>query len=139
MTRQRDRWAREHEKHRRARALRREATEAERLLWSALRGRQLAGCKARRQVPIAQYIADFCFVEGRLVVELDGPYHEGSEQRSYDQAREAVILACGYRVLRFTNEQVLQSPAAVLAAIQAELDAIAGGANAPSCGSGESG
>jgi very-short-patch-repair endonuclease len=59
----------------RSRQLRRDATDAERKLWSALRDRKLAGAKFRRQVPIGKYIVDLCCRENHLVIELDGGQH----------------------------------------------------------------
>ncbi len=69
-----------------ARALRRETTEAEALLWKHIRNRQLAGLKFRRHHPIGRYVADFCCEEEKLVVELDGGQHaveaDDDEQRT---------------------------------------------------------
>jgi very-short-patch-repair endonuclease len=62
-----------------ARRLRREATDAERRLWSALRDRRLAGYRFRRQYPIGRYIADFACTRHRLIVEADGGQHDESE------------------------------------------------------------
>ncbi|PXA89934.1 endonuclease [Caulobacter sp. D4A] len=89
-----------------ARRLRRDQTDAERLLWSVLRGRRLDGFKFRRQVPIDRYVADFVCVEARLIVELDGGQHAEDAGRAYDAARTEVLEACGYVVLRFWNDAV---------------------------------
>ncbi|AYV48823.1 endonuclease [Caulobacter flavus] len=89
-----------------ARRLRRDQTDAERLLWSVLRGRRLEGFKFRRQVPIDRYVADFVCVEARLIVELDGGQHASDEGRAYDAARTRALEACGYVVLRFWNDAV---------------------------------
>jgi len=91
-----------------ARRLRQEKTDAERKLWSIVRGRKLDGWKFRRQVPIDRYFADFACMEARLVVELDGGQH--SEQVEYDEARTKVLETCGFTVLRFWNSQVLLEP-----------------------------
>jgi lysyl-tRNA synthetase class 2 len=88
----------------RARALRRGQTDAEKKLWSRLRASQL-GAKFRRQHPIGGYIADFCCIEQRLIVELDGGQH--FEQRGYDLRRSQALEALGFRVLRFWNDDVL--------------------------------
>src|ERR1700674_2806326 len=88
-----------------ARRLRREQTDAERELWMHLRGRQLAGAKFRRQYQIGRYIADFCSVENLLVIELDGGQHAG--QVAKDEKRTKHLANCGFRVLRFWNDQVL--------------------------------
>ena len=72
-----------------ARQLRQNPTEAERVLWRHLRLRQLAGCKFRRQQPVGQYIVDFVCFENRLVIELDGGQH--CEQVAYDVERSAMV------------------------------------------------
>lgn len=95
----------------RARDLRANMTDAERRLWQGLRGRQLAGYKFRRQVPIGPYIVDFACLEARLVIEVDGGQHLGSAE---DQARDAWLRSEGYRVLRFWNHEVLQQTTDVL-------------------------
>ena len=88
-----------------ARKLRRNATETERLLWWHLRGRQLSGCKFRRQHPIGPYICDFVCLEASVVVELDGSHH--AVRASYDATRDAFLKANGFLVLRFWNVDVL--------------------------------
>ncbi len=90
----------------RARELRHDPTPAEVLLWARLRGHQLSGYKFRRQHPLGQFIADFCCPACRLIVELDGPIH--SRQIQHDQDRTQHFEAFGYRVIRFTNERVVQ-------------------------------
>jgi very-short-patch-repair endonuclease len=100
---------------RRARKLRREPSEAERRLWQALRQRQLAGYRFRRQHPLGRYVLDFVCLEARLVIEVDGGQH--SEQQTYDQARTAWLAAQGFRVLRFWNHEVLNNLEAVKASI----------------------
>ena len=96
----------------RARRLRRDATDAERKLWSRLRARQLEGVKFRRQFPIGDYIVDFCCPDHGLVVELDGGQH--SFQIEADENRTAALAQRGYRVLRFWNNDVLADIDAVL-------------------------
>ena len=99
----------------RARALRRGQTRAERILWSVLRGRRLAGFKFRRQMPIGPYFADFACVEARLIIELDGGQH--AAQVASDAARTRAMEACGYRVVRFWNGAVLRERDGVIDAI----------------------
>ncbi|MBC7668243.1 endonuclease domain-containing protein [Caulobacter sp. DWR2-3-1b2] len=99
--------------------LRRNQTMAEEKLWPIVRGRRLEGYKFRRQVPIDRYFADFVCVDAHLIVELDGPTHEGRED--YDAQRTEVLQRCGYRVLRFGNETVLADPGGVAEAIGAAL------------------
>jgi very-short-patch-repair endonuclease len=108
-----------HEKWKRARALRRGATDAERHLWRYLRRENLSGFQFRRQYPIADYIADFVCMPARLVIELDGGQH--LESREYDATRTRDFKAHGYRVLRFWNDDVLLRTDLVLEEILREL------------------
>ncbi len=102
---------------RRSRALRRKQTPAENRLWSLLRGKKLGGYKFRRQHVILNYIVDFfCFSE-KLIIELDGPIHNTQKAREYDQRREALLEANGYRILRFKNAEVFQNEEKVLSTI----------------------
>ena len=103
----------------RARNLRKNQTEAEKLLWSSLRNRQIAGCKFRRQWPIGPYIVDFACLSRKLLIELDGGQH--SEAIAYDEARTKFLEAQGYRVIRFWNNEMLTEPTAVLQRIYEEL------------------
>ena len=96
----------------RARELRKNQTDVEARIWSRLRGRQVAGAKFRRQYPIGHFIADFCCVELRLVVELDGGQH--AEAGAFDQRRTDFLVAEGYRVLRFWNNEVMENIDGVL-------------------------
>jgi len=89
----------------RARRLRNESTDAERRLWYFLRRQQLAGCKFRRQYPLAGYIVDFVCLSEHLVVELDGGQH--LDALTYDKTRTDALEQRGYRVLRFWNHDVL--------------------------------
>ena len=99
----------------RARELRRNQTSAEGLLWSLLRGRRLRGYKFRRQYPIPPYVVDFACCGAKLVVELDGDYHDQIVER--DLERQAAIEAAGWSVLRFDNRDVMEDLDAVAAAI----------------------
>lgn len=102
----------------RARALRNAATPAERLLWQYLSRSQL-GAKFSRQMPVGPYFADFLCRSTRLVVELDGFSHDCEPQR--DVVRDRAMAAWGYRVLRFTNAEVMGNVEGVVAAIRAAL------------------
>ncbi|WP_072383226.1 endonuclease domain-containing protein [Novosphingobium sp. NDB2Meth1] len=99
----------------RARELRNQATPAERQLWRYLARGQL-GAKFSRQMPVGPYFADFLCRELMLVVELDGFSHEMRQEA--DAVRTRVIEAAGYRVLRFTNAEVLGNVEEVAWAIQ---------------------
>jgi len=105
---------------RRSRRLRREATDAERHLWTHLRNRRLEGYKFTRQEPVGPYIADFCCRDVKLIVEIDGGQHADSTR---DRVRDAWLSDQGYRVLRFWNNDVLENPEGVLESILAVLRA----------------
>ena len=98
---------REGQKRNAARALRRNATDVEQIIWRLLRDRRLVGIKFRRQVPIGPYIADFASIPHRLVIELDGGQHNEAAGLARDATRTADLEARGYRVLRFWNNDVL--------------------------------
>ncbi|MDH4043890.1 MAG: endonuclease domain-containing protein [Gemmatimonadota bacterium] len=88
------------------RGLRRRSTPAERKAWRLLRNRRLLGLKFRRQHPIAGYIVDFYCAELRLVIELDGGYHDTPEQRARDAVRTAALHAHGATVVRLRNSHI---------------------------------
>lgn len=107
------RWQeRRHQTSELARGLRQEETRAEEVLWNALRGRQLAGLKFRRQHPVGTLVLDFCCPDYLLAIEVDGSVHEDSVER--DEERTLWLEASGYRVIRFRNEVVLNDLGAVL-------------------------
>jgi very-short-patch-repair endonuclease len=97
-------------------------TDVERMLWRALRGKQLNGLRFRRQHPIGQYIADFACVEQKVVIELDGGQHQ--EQFVYDEQRSAFLQAQGWRILRFWNSDILSNPDGVLSVIAGNLTVV---------------
>ena len=101
-----------------ARALRREPTNAERELWSALR---LYRPRFTRQLVIDRYIVDFACRSARLAVELDGGQH--ARRTAEDDARTAKLMAHGWRVMRFWNNEVLENLEGVVARISAEVGA----------------
>ena len=102
----------------RAKQLRTTLTEPEQRLWYHLRAGRL-GTKFQRQVVFAPYIADFAARSERLIVEVDGDTH--AERTTYDAVRTAALEAQGYRVLRFTNADVMTNLDEVLQAILAAL------------------
>ena len=110
---------RQEELTRRARELRQRQTAAETLLWCVLRGRRLCGLKFRRQLPLHPFVVDFACIEMRLVVEIDGGYHDYIYAN--DLTRQQKIQAQGWRVIRFSNEDVLADVEAVAIAIAREL------------------
>jgi very-short-patch-repair endonuclease len=103
----------------RVRAARREQTPAERLLWSHLRSRQLGGWKFRRQVWVGRFIADFLCAEAKLIVEVDGDTH--AVQVNYDESRTAWLRSEGFRVVRFSNFDVMENVEGVLHRLLADL------------------
>ncbi|MFK4511778.1 very-short-patch-repair endonuclease [Bradyrhizobium daqingense] len=100
-----------------ARALRRDSTDAERILWSELRAARLNGASFRRQVPIDRYIADFICHAAKLVIELDGGQHFSDEGERADARRSAALEAKGFKVLRFSNLDVMTNRGGVLETI----------------------
>ena len=104
-----------------ARALRRAQTPAERLLWAHLGNRRLGGAKFRRQQPIGDYIVDLVRFEHRLIVEVYGGHHNEPVTELIDQARTAWLEGQGYRVLRFWNNEVMGNLEGVLATVGAAL------------------
>ena len=103
---------------RRARRLRKAATDAERALWYRLRSRSLDGYKFVRQEPIRPYTVDLVCREMRLVIEVDGGQHADSAS---DVARDKWLVEHNYRVLRFWNNDVLLNLAGVLETIATAL------------------
>ena len=87
-------------------------------MWRLLRHRRLAQFKFRRQVPFRNYILDFVCFEKRLIIEIDGSHYAESER---DTARDSVLLAEGFRIARYWNNDVLQRPSAVLEDIFTKL------------------
>ena len=102
----------------RAKALRKAMTEPEHRLWYHLRANRF-GAKFQKQVVLAPYIADFASRSERLVIELDGDTH--GETQAYDAARTRSLEARGYRVVRFTNADVMTNIDGVLQAIRLAL------------------
>ena len=100
----------------RARRLRKAPTRAEEFFWTLVRDRALAGLRFRRQVPIGQYVVDFAWLSARLIIEADGGVHA---LRTFDDARrDAWLTSQGFRVLRFSNADILARPNHVLAEIR---------------------
>lgn len=101
----------------RARILRADATDGERVLWARLRQLKAQGFHFRRQTRIGPYITDFACKGSRLVVELDGSQHRVAENVVYDEIRTAFLHRRGYRVLRFANHEVFDNRDGVAEAI----------------------
>src|SRR5690606_36880806 len=86
-----------------AKRLRRNMTDAERLLWKHLRAHRLNGHKFRRQHPIGPYIVDFVNLGANLIVEADGGQHN---ENALDVDRDAWLQSQGFKVLRFWNNDI---------------------------------
>ncbi len=107
--------------HEYAKANRQNPTAAEDKLWQELRNRKLEGFKFRRQHPIAGYIPDFVCLEKKLVIEIDGEYHNEDEQKKYDSLRTEWLDEHDYSILRFTNNEVVNDLSSVLKKISEEI------------------
>ena len=103
-----------------AEEMRKNPTEAESAMWEMLRGKNL-DAKFRRQHIIGDYIVDFVCLDKQLVVELDGGYHNDSEQKELDRQRTKFLQSKGFSVLRFTNEEVLGNTGETLSIISNAL------------------
>jgi len=106
----------------RARYLRKNATDYERILWSHLRNRNFGEYKFRRQHPIDRYILDFYCPAAKLAIELDGSGHDSRVRALHDQARDRFLAAQGITVIRFWNHEVQEELDGVLEAIWLGLE-----------------
>jgi isoleucyl-tRNA synthetase len=113
-----------------ARTNRKNPTEAEKFLWSELRGKKMEGLKFRRQHAIEDFIVDFVSLEKKLVIEVDGEIH--AQQQEYDQMRTEFLNTCGFHVIRFSNDEVINHIKSVLEKIKDEIKAIDSGKLFPS-------
>ncbi len=102
----------------RAKELRREMTPAEKILWRQLKGNRLNGLHFRRQQVVHGYFPDFYCHQHELIVELDGGIHE--LQKEYDAEREEYLISLGFRIIRFTNDEVIKDLKTVLQKIVKE-------------------
>jgi very-short-patch-repair endonuclease len=118
-----------------ARRLRVEMTDAEHALWRALRAHRFYGIGFRRQAPLGPYVVDFVCHALKLVIEVDGGQHSGSQK---DAVRDSWLQTEGYRVLRFWNNEVLGNLEGVLDRIGREIAAAPPPQPSPTRGEGES-
>jgi very-short-patch-repair endonuclease len=114
-----------------ARALRNQPTDAERHLWHMLRAQQLRGRKFRRQAAIGPYVVDFVCFADKLIVELDGPQHLEPEAALHDERRTNWLSSCGFRVVRFRNQELDENIGAVVDAIGRAIDELESLAESP--------
>ena len=105
-----------------AQFLRRNETKAEKLLWEKLRNNQLGGLKFRRQHPVNIYIADFYCHKFKLIIEIDGDYHNQEEQKQKDKVRTEVLRLNDLKIIRFKNEEVEQDINQVLITIKNKIE-----------------
>jgi len=101
----------------RAKQLRSAMTRAETLLWRHLKAHRLAALGFRRQSPMGGYIADFVAHSRKLIVEVDGESHDFESRLCHDSRRDEWFASRGYRVLRFTNDDVMKNLEGVVIAI----------------------
>ena len=97
-----------------ARELRKNQTPAEKLIWQHLRNRNLNNHKYRRQHSIGNYIVDFCCLQKKLIIELDGGHHNETEHQLKDDIRTEYLKSEGFEVLRFWNNQIINETDEVL-------------------------
>lgn len=103
-----------------AKQMRHQPTEAENILWQLLRGKK-TGYKFRRQHPILDYIPDFVSLDKKLIIEVDGGYHQEIEQKKLDEARTDYLKQQGYSIIRFSNQEVLSNPDKVVEKIVSKI------------------
>lgn len=102
---------------RNAKKLRNKLTYAEKMLWSRLSKNQL-GVKFRRQHPIGDYIADYYCNSLKLIIEVDGEYHETNEQVEIDRARDETLSHFGIKTLRIKNDEVINDIESIIESIK---------------------
>jgi len=103
------------------RLLRKNMTEAERLLWNAIRRKQVGGRRFRRQYSIRGFVIDFYSPEIKLAIEIDGGYHSDKDQAFYDSEREKLIQNLGIQFLRFKNDDIFSNIDKVLKKIKKNI------------------
>ena len=96
-----------------SRQLRKNLTDAEKLLWSKIRCKQLKGCQFYRQKPISNFIVDFYCPKANLVIELDGGQHYAVDGRAKDKRRDEYMRKMGLKVIRFSDREVFDDIKAV--------------------------
>ena len=110
-------------KHRRS-ELRKKQTDAEKVFWSHVRGRQFHGMRFHRQYSIGPYILDFYCPENRIAIELDGGQHNDPEKIKHDALRSEYIKAQGIDILRFWDHEILLEIQAVLDKIEERFNSL---------------
>jgi very-short-patch-repair endonuclease len=110
--------------------LRKNMTEAEKKLWERLCKNQL-GVKIRRQHPLLNYIADFYCHQAKLVIEVDGGIHLTKENKEYDFARDAAMIEFELKIIRFTNNEVMNEIDDVVNKIKRKIEELKLAGNTP--------
>jgi len=105
-----------------AKKMRHNPTEAEKLMWSALRGKRICGERFHRQKPMGNRIPDFVCTKKRIVVEIDGRQQQWPDILLADKEREREFANVGYKTIRFTNEEVLNDIDSVLEKLRALVE-----------------
>ena len=119
----------------RARALRQDLTKAERIIWYGLRAHRLDGASFRRQTPVGPYIVDFVSHTAKLIIEVDGGQHFDAAAEARDKRRDAFLVEKGFRVLRFSNLDVMTNRRGLLETIATAVrDALAPSLLSPASG-----
>ena len=106
------------------RRLRKDQTDAEKVMWICLRSRQMSGVKFRRQYPVGKYILDFYAYSHKLAIELDGGQHYEDEGKKRDLGRTRYLNSEGIKVLRFPNNEVLVNMDGIYEVIMGEIEKI---------------
>jgi very-short-patch-repair endonuclease len=106
----------------RAKQLRGNMTPAEILMWDKLKNKQFKGYKFRRQHPIHYFIVDFYCHELKLIIEIDGKYHDSEEQKNKDFERTELLAFQGLREIRFNNEEIITNIISVLKKLEEHID-----------------
>jgi very-short-patch-repair endonuclease len=114
-------WAAKPEIFSNAKELRKAMTPAEEALWEQLRNSKVIGAKFRRQHPLDIFIADFYCHNKKLIIEIDGGYHDIPEQKEYDEGRTFLLEERGFRIIRFKNEEILNDIETVVLEIKRVL------------------
>lgn len=107
----------------RAKEMRNKPTDAEKMLWNVLSNKGIEGFKFRRQHIIGEYIVDFVCLEKRLIIEVDGSIHNDPEQIEHDKNRTIWLESKGFKVVRYTSQQVLNNLNSTIENISKELSA----------------
>ena len=106
----------------RASFLRRNMTQSEKVLWEKLRNNKLNGYRFKAQHPIAKFIVDFYCHKALLIIEIDGSVHDKEEVKEHDENRSLEIEKFGLKIVRFSNDQILNEIEAVLKKISSVLE-----------------